>query len=69
MFLWFKNRRRLSLIYYINIHSNYSNFSKHLCNNRFKLVTFDLSDSQSIDNAVRESPPVFGQGGFLIYDQ
>ena len=36
---------------------NYSNFSKHLCNNRFKLVTFDLSDSQSIDNAVREIKP------------
>lgn len=36
---------------------NYSNFSKHLLNSRFKLVTFDLSDSQSIDNAVREIKP------------
>ena len=36
---------------------NYSNFSQHLNNNRFKIVTLDLSDSQSIDNVVREVSP------------
>ena len=36
---------------------NYSNFSQHLNNNRFKIVTLDLSDSQSIDNVVREVNP------------
>ena len=36
---------------------NYSNFSQHLNNNRFKIVTLDLSDSQSIDNVVREINP------------
>ena len=36
---------------------NYSNFSQHLNNNRFKIVTLDLSDSQSIDNVVREISP------------
>ena len=36
---------------------NYSNFSNHLDNKRFKVVTIDLSDSQSIDNVVREVNP------------
>jgi len=36
---------------------NYSNFAGHLNNNRLKLVTLDLSDSQSIDNVVREIKP------------
>ena len=36
---------------------NYSNFSNHLDNKRFKVVTIDLSDSQSIDNVVREIDP------------
>jgi len=36
---------------------NYSNFSNHLDNKRFKVVTIDLSDSQSIDNVVREVSP------------
>ncbi len=36
---------------------NYSNFSNHLDNKRFKVVTIDLSDSQSIDNVIREIDP------------
>jgi GDPmannose 4,6-dehydratase len=36
---------------------NYSNFSNHLDNKRFSLVTIDLSDSQSIDNVVRDVKP------------
>jgi GDPmannose 4,6-dehydratase len=36
---------------------NYSNFQQHLNNKRFNLVTLDLSDSQSIDNVVREVKP------------
>ena len=36
---------------------NYSNFSNHLDNKRFNLVTIDLSDSQSIDNVVRDVKP------------
>jgi GDPmannose 4,6-dehydratase len=36
---------------------NYSNFEQHLDNKRFNLITVDLSDSQSVDNAVREVKP------------
>lgn len=36
---------------------NYSNLSKSINNPRFKLVTADLSDSQSIDNIIREIEP------------
>ncbi len=36
---------------------NYSNFQQHLNNKRFNLATLDLSDSQSIDNVVREVKP------------
>lgn len=36
---------------------NYSNLKQALLNNRFKLVTGDLSDSQSIDNIVKNILP------------
>jgi GDPmannose 4,6-dehydratase len=37
--------------------NNYSNIKHLLLNSRFKLVTGDLTDSQSIDNIVREIQP------------
>lgn len=36
---------------------NYCNISHHLNNKRLRIVTLDLSDSQSIDNIVREVKP------------
>ena len=36
---------------------NYSNFHTHLGNKRFHLLTADLSDSQSIDNIVKQIQP------------
>ena len=38
---------------------DYSNFSSHLKNPRFKILTADLSDSQSIENVVSEIIPDF----------
>jgi GDPmannose 4,6-dehydratase len=37
--------------------NNYNNIKHLLDNNRFKLVTGDLSDSQSIDNLIRDIKP------------